>query len=147
MTTLAPHRQIAALRKQRGETLAQFAEVLGCSSKSRIWEFENGRACPTVAQAVRLEELSGGKIDAAALNEDVARSRRVLGVFAQRTHDGTSAIDDCAAPAGGWELSDQELATIPERIVVCEVCDARLDGMCPVSCTFVDCPHARKEAA
>ncbi len=134
---------IAALRAARGETLSQFALAIGCSSKSRVWEFENGKSTPTVAQALRLEELSGGKIDAATLNEDVARSRRVLGVFAQRTHDATSAIDDCIPPACGWELSEAELAEIPVRIVICDICDKRLDGLCPGSCTFVDCPHAR----
>tara|TARA_R110000787_G_scaffold41162_1_gene101838 strand:- start:20 stop:313 length:294 start_codon:yes stop_codon:yes gene_type:complete len=33
------------------------------------------------------------------------------------------------------------------RTVVCDVCERRVDGMVPNSCSFVDCPHAQREAA
>ncbi|HEY8604697.1 hypothetical protein [Tsuneonella suprasediminis] len=29
----------------------------------------------------------------------------------------------------------------PERVIVCDVCDRRVDDMTAKACTFVDCPH------
>lgn len=73
-----PFEQIAELRAERGETLAQFALVVGIGSKGRLSEMEKGLVRPTVAQALAIEKLSGGRIDAAALNADVAASRKKL---------------------------------------------------------------------
>ncbi len=170
MTTLPPYRLIAALRQQRGETLSQFAAVIGCSSKSRVSEFENGKAMPTVAQALRLEELSGGSIDAATLNADVAAARRACltiddgepGTWKDAiAHSPNLRVEDyvpkepvAADPAPGWALSDAELDTLardaaaePVRVVICDVCQERLDRDLPRACTFVDCPHAVRNAA
>lgn len=170
MTTLPPYRLIAALRQQRGETLSQFAAVIGCSSKSRVSEFENGKAMPTVAQALRLEELSGGSIDAAKLNADVAAARRACltiddgepGTWKDAiAHSPNLRVEDyvpkgqvAADPAPGWALSDAELDTLardaaaePVRVVICDVCQERLDRDLPRACTFVDCPHAVRNAA
>ena len=90
-------------------------------------EIERGIASPTVAQALRIEELSGGRIDAAALNEDVAAAR--------------------ARP--GWALTDAEIdgldavpAPADTRVIICDVCERRVDGGSPNACTFVDCPHS-----
>lgn len=162
MTTLPPHRQIAALRQLRGETLSQFAAAIGCSSKSRVSEFENGKASPTVAQALRLEELSGGRIDAARLNADVALARRGCltiddgepGTWKDalahspnlRVEEYVPREERSAAPRAGWELDETELATLAP-IVICDVCEARLDRDLPKACTFVDCPHAVRNAA
>lgn len=54
-----------------------------------------------------------------------------------------------AADRPGWELSDQELAAIPDdgRVIVCDVCERRVDGEIQNACTFVDCPHAQRIAA
>lgn len=129
---LRPFQKIAALRQERGESLAEFAVAVGCSSKGRISEIERGIASPTVAQALRLEELSGGRIDAAKLNEDVAAAR--------------------AKP--DWSLSPDEIDGLADpapaahdRIIVCDVCDRRVDGKIPKACTFVDCPHSGRMAA
>jgi hypothetical protein len=72
----------------------------------------------------------------------------------QRTHDATSAIDDCPVPACGWALSEAELAAIPDvgatngnRVIICDVCEMRVDGETPPACTFVDCPHSQRNAA
>ncbi|MFA5989710.1 MAG: helix-turn-helix transcriptional regulator [Sphingomonas sp.] len=124
------------MRRRRGESLAEFAALIGCSSKGRVSEIERGLAQPTVAQALRLEELSSGQIDASLLNVDVAASRRVLGVIDHIdhcTHGSASAIDD--------DLPE------PERIIVCDVCERRVDGVIPNACTFVDCPYAQRIAA
>lgn len=49
----------------------------------------------------------------------------------------------CAADRPDWALSEQELASLPEdgRVIVCDVCERRVDGEIPNACTFVDCPH------
>lgn len=54
-----------------------------------------------------------------------------------------------AADRSDWALSEQELAAIPEdrRVIVCDVCERRVDGVIPNACTFVDCPHAQRIAA
>lgn len=168
MITLPPHRQIAALRAERGETLAQFAAVIGCSSKSRVSEFENGKAVPTLTQALRLEELSAGRIDAAKLNADVAAARRACltiddgdpGTWKDAiAHSPNLWVEDYVPAAArdqdlpGWGLTEAEIATLPERdadlapVVICDVCEARLDRDLPKACTFVDCPHAVRNAA
>ncbi len=54
----------------------------------------------------------------------------------------------------GWALSEQEIATIPEgeaagatgRMIICDVCERRVDGEIPNACTFVDCPHSQRAA-
>jgi len=55
------------------------------------------------------------------------------------------------APADrpGWELSDREIDAIADdgRVIVCGVCERRVDGVIPNACTFVDCPHAQRIAA
>ena len=34
-----------------------------------------------------------------------------------------------------------------DRVVICDVCEARVDGEAPPACTFVDCPHSQRIAA
>jgi transcriptional regulator with XRE-family HTH domain len=63
---------IADLRKELGLSLETFAELLGLSSKGYASDLEKKEGVkPSVKVALKLEELSGGKIDAASLNEDV----------------------------------------------------------------------------
>lgn len=65
---------IKALREELAMTAAEFANHIGLKSKSRVSEIEHG--APVSARvALRLEEISGGRIDAAVLNDDVAAAR------------------------------------------------------------------------
>lgn len=65
---------IRDLRQELGLGTAEFAELLGIKSKSTVSEIERG--APVSARiALRIEDISGGRIDAATLNDDVARSR------------------------------------------------------------------------
>lgn len=122
-----PFQRIAALRQERGESLAEFAAAVGCSSKGRMSEIERGLAMPTVAQALRLEELSAGRIDAAALNDDVRAAR--------------------ARPAVTAPVGEPEAAPVPDaRVIICDVCERRVDGGTTKACTFVDCPHSAAAA-
>jgi len=66
---------IAELRKERGETLEQFANALGLKSKSRASEIESSNRCESVDVALKIEALAGGRIDAAEICEDVAKAR------------------------------------------------------------------------
>lgn len=75
-STSYPHGAIAALRASRGETLEAFGTAIGMASKSKVSELERGVRPATAEQALAIEALSGGAIDAAALNELVRLSRQ-----------------------------------------------------------------------
>lgn len=66
---------IAAFRRERGETLEQFAEMLGLSSRGHASEIEQGKKACSFEVALTLESLSGGRLDAAELNEQIRRAR------------------------------------------------------------------------
>lgn len=65
---------VADLRKERGETLEQFARALGIASKGRLSEIERGADC-SMPLALKLEAISGKRLDAAALSPAVAAAR------------------------------------------------------------------------
>lgn len=80
---------IAELREERQETLAQFALALDLKSKSSVSEMEDeARVLPpghnrcSAEVALKLEEMSAGRIDAADLNDIIARARKALPVAA-----------------------------------------------------------------
>ena len=58
-------------------SLEAFANLLGLKSKGQMSLIESGKASCSAAVALRLEELSGGRINAADLNAVIARARRV----------------------------------------------------------------------
>jgi transcriptional regulator with XRE-family HTH domain len=163
-----PFQQIAALRQERGESLAEFAAAVGCSSKGRMSEIERGRASPTVAQALRLEELSGGRIDAGSLNEDVRASRHAQTIKAARAlvHSVINTVPEgdglaSSSAAVGEQEHASSSAAVGEhehasssaavgegtRIIICDVCERRFDREIPNACTFVDCPHGQSWAS
>lgn len=65
---------IKALRQSLGLNQSDFASRLGLSSKSHVSELENGGSC-SVRVALKVEELSGGQINAASLHPDIALVR------------------------------------------------------------------------
>lgn len=71
---MASQISIADLRTELGDTLQQFGLRIGIASKGNVSVFERENRCP-LAPALRLEELSGGRIDAADLNDDVRAAR------------------------------------------------------------------------
>lgn len=81
-----PPLTIAALRTELTLTLQELGERIGLS-KSQMHEVEQSNRA-SVRVAVALEELSGGRIDAAGLNEDVRLSRHgaALAEQGQRDH-------------------------------------------------------------
>jgi transcriptional regulator with XRE-family HTH domain len=69
--------EINELRAELGMSLEAFANLIGLKSKGQMSQIEAGKAAVSVAVALRLEELSSGRIDAASLNTVVAQARRV----------------------------------------------------------------------
>lgn len=66
---------IASLRKELGLTLDELAEQLGISSKGYLSQIERGVIDCSVRVALRIEDFSGGRIDAAGLSADVRMAR------------------------------------------------------------------------
>lgn len=72
---------VAALREQLSMTLQQFAQAVGLKSPGHMSRLEQGELPCSVRVALAIEELSGNRIDAGLLNDDVAASRaRCIGV-------------------------------------------------------------------
>jgi hypothetical protein len=69
---------ISDLRKEKSLSLARFAELIGLSSKGNASSIERSNRA-SLSVALKIEELSMvdgvPRIDAASLNDDVARAR------------------------------------------------------------------------
>lgn len=74
MSTSAATFSIADLRAELGLSLEQFAERVGLQSRGRMSVIEREGRC-SLDVALAIEALSGGRIDAGALNEDVKAAR------------------------------------------------------------------------
>jgi transcriptional regulator with XRE-family HTH domain len=77
VTTKLCGMEIASLRAELGMSLEAFANLLGLKSKGQMSLIEAGKSSVSAAVALRLEDLSAGRIDAASLNTVVAQARRV----------------------------------------------------------------------
>jgi DNA-binding XRE family transcriptional regulator len=66
--------KVSELRSELGLTLEAFAPLVGLASKGSAHELEKAERA-SVKVALEVERLSRGRIDAAKLNDDVARSR------------------------------------------------------------------------
>lgn len=88
---------VSDLRQERGETLEEFGRAIGVNSKGRVSEYIRDNRFPLNA-ALALQELSGGRIDAAELCDDVRRAR--AGVTDLRSHDAVDSGADAAASSG-----------------------------------------------
>lgn len=70
---------IEALRRELGLNQTEFALRIGLANKASVSLLERGGPC-SLPVAIKIEELSEGRIDAADLNEDVKAARHGLGV-------------------------------------------------------------------
>ena len=94
---------ISGLRAELDLTLQQMGERIGLS-KSQMHEVEStGRASLRVA--VALEELSGGRIDAAAICDDVKLAR--VAVVSHGLESNPAGAD--LSPGKGGEISRSDL--------------------------------------
>jgi DNA-binding XRE family transcriptional regulator len=98
MDNMTQNLSIPALREEMGLSLEKFAEALGLQSKSRASEIERG-APVSLPVALKLESLSGGRIDAAALCPAVAEARAGCECF--HTAPDTAAASGASAGKSG----------------------------------------------
>jgi DNA-binding XRE family transcriptional regulator len=78
LSSPAPALTVAGLRAELGLTLAEMGERVGLS-KSQMHDVEKSDRA-SLRVALEIERLSGGRIDAADLNEDVRASRNAVGL-------------------------------------------------------------------
>jgi transcriptional regulator with XRE-family HTH domain len=97
---------ISDLRNEMGVTQTEFAIRLGLSAggKPTVSLWETGAREVSFDAALKIEELSAGRIDAAQLNAQVARARAV-GTSDHR--DGSSVVDDGRSTGKESEISGQ----------------------------------------
>ncbi|KUO53172.1 MAG: hypothetical protein APF82_00870 [Sphingomonadales bacterium BRH_c42] len=68
-------------------------------------------------------------------------------VYWQRIIDAALRIKGQRLDLSQFIPPDPAPVVTPERIIVCDVCDRRVDEQLPKACTFVDCPHSQRAAA
>jgi hypothetical protein len=88
---------IADLRAELGDTLEQFGTRIDIKSKGNLSLIERDNRC-SLPVALRIEELSAGRIDAADLNEDVRAARAGL---VHAGEDGPAPGDASAGKSAG----------------------------------------------
>jgi len=132
--------QIMALRRELGLNQAEFALRVGLANKASVSLLERGGPC-SLPVALAIEALSGGRVDAAALNEGVRASRHSQNIKAARAlfHSVIHTV-----PEGDNSPGSGEAAAADRRVIICDVCERRVDGDIPNACTFVDCPHSQR---
>lgn len=81
--------KIADLRAEMGLSLEEFAARIGLASRGRMSVIEREERC-ALSVALRIEELSAGRIDAAALSDDVRAAREAC----VRCGEGEGAAGD-----------------------------------------------------
>lgn len=86
---------IADLRASLGLSQSAFARRIGLENKASVSLIERGLRQPTSDQALAIERISGGRIDAADLNSVVALARGAGGSAAQENPAGCNP-----SPAG-----------------------------------------------
>lgn len=91
---------IASERKRRGYSQTELGRRIGLA-RSKVSEMESGKFSPGVSVALKIEELSEGRINAADLNEDVKASRHAL---------LNSATAEPASIGQSHDLSSQDAA-------------------------------------
>lgn len=91
---------VSDLRQERGETLEEFGRAIGVNSKGRVSEYVRENRFPLNA-ALALQDISGGRIDAAELCDDVRRAR--AGVADLRSHISEDSGDGIGLSAGNIE--------------------------------------------
>lgn len=89
--------KIAELRAEMGLTLEEFAARVGQKSRGRMSVIEAENRC-SLPVALAIEELSGCRIDAAELCEDVRRARSGLCVDHAAADSDAAGADDTGKP-------------------------------------------------
>lgn len=90
---------IAELRAEMGVSQEEFAALIGLSSKGNVSIIERENRCG-LRVALKIEQLSGGRIDAASLNDEVRVSRHGLDHV-----DSITSISDPSSPGSCDDVS------------------------------------------
>lgn len=138
--TASPHKQIRELRLALQLDQIEFGVRIGLGEKSkgRVSLIERGIVPVSQPVALAIEALSGGRIDAAVLNAEIAAARAGFQRVPVAAND--TGFDEAADDAAAGEIEDGLVRT-------CFLCERRLDLPGVRDCTAVDCPHAAREAA
>lgn len=115
---------VSELRDELGLSLECFAKKVGLRSRGRMSVIEQENRC-SLSVALRIESLSGGRVDAASLNEDVRASRAAF----------------TSLPARQTAILEAD------RVVFCDICERRADDPVIAGCAEPDCPRIGKAAA
>lgn len=134
-TNLTIGEQVREWRTGAGMSGAALAVSLGIS-RGKVSELENGTFQPGVKVAVRLEALSGGRIDAGALNPDVAAAREAIS-------KGAAALPVRWLPAGGGPVAEDDA----RRVIICDLCAKPVVTEAATPCLAPDCPFSGRLAA
>lgn len=132
---------IADLRAEMGLSLSDFAQLVGQASRGTMSVIERDNRC-SVRVALKIEELSGGRIDAADLNDDVRMARASCG-------GGCSNIATGAGASSGkaLEITEDSPAGVPPA-KACSVGDeAGAGAQSPVSPRASAPADGKQEAA
>ncbi len=91
---------IEALRRELGLNQTEFAFKIGLANKASVSLLERGGPC-SLPVALKIEELSGGRINAADLNEDVRAARHGVGVSPALADLSPGKIGEASRPVTG----------------------------------------------
>jgi DNA-binding XRE family transcriptional regulator len=109
---MTEHTTIASLREELGMTLDEFARAVGISSKGYLSQIERGVIDCSLSIALKIEEFSEGRIDAAVLSRDVRMARLACpgGCPVGQPDRDTSEVDvSSPGRSSDVSLSDQAL--------------------------------------
>lgn len=81
---------VKELRAELNVSLEEFARLLGLQSKSHAHAIEAENKC-SVEMALKIEDLSSGRVPAASLNADVGRVEEARGIAQPATQDAERA--------------------------------------------------------
>jgi len=83
-----------------GLSLEAFAALVGIQSRGRMSVIERENAC-SLRIALKIEELSDGRVDAATLSEDVRLSRHAMLATPESDETPTGQCDDMSGACAG----------------------------------------------
>lgn len=122
--------------KRSGKTAAAYADGAKISEAS-LTRIRRGEQNVTADVIARLIAASDDQVTADGI---ISARRNVVHI-------------DTQSDPGSWKkaiahspnLNVEDFRPDPEatRVVICDVCEARVDGATPRACTFADCPHAQ----
>ena len=98
---------IRNLRIELGLTLEAFARLVGVSGRGQMSDIERGREGCAVRVALAIEEVSGGRIDAAQLNSVVAVARGA------KSDEIPAGCNPSPAGSNAGKGGGAQLATLP----------------------------------